>query len=70
MKRASKFITLLLIFAIMFVVGGSLVITYPDEYTIIRQFGEIVRVTDTARRFFKASSDPDQLHSAKVLTAL
>ena len=48
MKRASKFITLLLIFAIMFVVGGSLVITYPDEYTIIRQFGEIVRVTDTA----------------------
>lgn len=54
----------------MFVIGGSLVITYPDEYTIIRQFGEIVRVTDTARRFFKASSDPDQLHSAKVLTAL
>ena len=48
MKRASKFITLLLIFAIMFVVGGSLVITYPDEYTIVRQFGEIVRVTDTA----------------------
>ena len=48
MKRASKFITLLLIFAIMFVVGGSLVVTYPDEYTIIRQFGEIVRVTDTA----------------------
>ena len=48
MKRASKFITLLLIFAIMFVFGGSLVITYPDEYTIIRQFGEIVRVTDTA----------------------
>ena len=48
MKRASKFITLLLIFAIMFVIGGSLVITYPDEYTIVRQFGEIVRVTDTA----------------------
>ena len=37
MKRASKFITLLLIFAIMFVIGGSLVITYPDEYMIVRK---------------------------------
>ena len=27
--------------------GASLVVTYPNEYKLIRQFGEIVRVVET-----------------------
>ncbi|MCI8578495.1 MAG: protease modulator HflC [Lachnospiraceae bacterium] len=33
--------------------GGSLVVTYPDEYKLIRQFGEIVRVVETPGLSFK-----------------
>ena len=48
MKKIAKAFSGLILIAALFVLGNSLVITYPDEYTIIRQFGEIVRVTDTA----------------------
>lgn len=53
MKQLSKFFTLVLVFAAVCLLGGAFVITYPNEYTIIRQFGEIVRVTDTSGISFK-----------------
>ena len=47
MKKIVKAFSGLILFAALFVAGSALVITYPDEYTIVRQFGEIVRVVDT-----------------------
>ena len=44
------------IFAAVAVLAGalsSLVVTYPDEYKLIKQFGEIVRVVDTSGISFK-----------------
>lgn len=37
----------LLLVVALALAGGSLVVTYPSEYKLIRQFGEIVRVVDT-----------------------
>lgn len=47
MKKIVKAFSGLILVAALFVAGSALVITYPDEYTIVRQFGEIVRVVDT-----------------------
>ncbi len=44
--------TLVLVGALL-LAGGSLVVTYPDEYKLIRQFGEIVRVVETPGLSFK-----------------
>ena len=33
--------------AALVLLGSSLVVTYPNEYKLIRQFGEIVRVVET-----------------------
>ena len=32
--------------AALVLLGSSLVVTYPNEYKLIRQFGEIVRVEE------------------------
>ena len=40
MKKIAKAFSGLIIIAALFVLGNSLVITYPDEYMIVRQFGE------------------------------
>lgn len=45
-KRLSKMTAFLAVLVILAGLGGSLVVTYPNEYKIIRQFGEIVRVVD------------------------
>ena len=47
MKKIAKAFSGLILIAALFVLGNSLVITYPDEYMIVRQFGEIVRVVAT-----------------------
>ena len=47
MKKIAKAFSGLILIAALFVFGNSLVITYPDEYMIVRQFGEIVRVVET-----------------------
>ena len=47
MKKIAKAFSGLILIAALFVLGNSLVITYPDEYMIVRQFGEIVRVVET-----------------------
>ncbi|MBQ7534173.1 MAG: protease modulator HflC, partial [Stomatobaculum sp.] len=50
MKKAIAFLLLLIL------LGGAasgVVVTYPDEYKMIKQFGEIVRVVDTPGISFK-----------------
>ena len=39
--------------ASVILLGASLVVTYPNEYKMIRQFGEIVRVVETPGVSFK-----------------
>ncbi len=38
---------------VLIMLAGSLVVTYPDEYKMIKQFGEIVRVIDEPGVSFK-----------------
>lgn len=56
MKKAGKIFSgfggLAVVLAVV-LLGASLVVTYPDEYKLIRQFGEIVRVEDTPGVSFK-----------------
>ena len=47
MKQLSKTVGVFLVILVVVVSGASLVVTYPNEYKLIRQFGEIVRVVDT-----------------------
>ncbi len=47
MKRAGKSMGVIFVILLIVLFGASLVITYPNEYKLIRQFGEIVRVIDT-----------------------
>lgn len=53
MKRLGKMTAVLAMLVILAGLGGSLVITYPNEYKMIRQFGEIVRVVDEPGVSFK-----------------
>lgn len=56
MKKAGRFLSGfggLAAVAAVLLLGASLVVTYPDEYKLIRQFGEIVRVEDTPGVSFK-----------------
>ncbi len=46
MKIMKKITTGLIGFVLLVAFFNSLVITYPNEYKLVRQFGEIVRVTD------------------------
>lgn len=47
MKQAGKAVTALIMMLAVVLFFASVVITYPDEYQLIRQFGEIVRVVET-----------------------
>ena len=53
MKRVGKAVTVLVLVLAVLLLGVSVVITYPDEYQLIRQFGEIVRVVETPGVSFK-----------------
>ena len=53
MKRVGKAVTVLVLVLAVLLLGASVVITYPDEYQLIRQFGEIVRVVETPGVSFK-----------------
>ncbi len=44
---------MLLFLAVLFLVNASLVVTYPNEYTIIKQFGRIESVRETPGLSFK-----------------
>ena len=58
MKKTVKIvIPVVLVLALLVILAGSLVVTQPDEYTIIKQFGAVVKIIDqpglrlTAARF-------------------
>ncbi|MCI6888125.1 MAG: protease modulator HflC [Lachnospiraceae bacterium] len=53
MKKLLKGFSGLLVLAMVILGGASLVITYPNEYKLIRQFGEIVRVVEEPGVSFK-----------------
>jgi len=53
MKKTAKFLSGLLAAAAVLALGASLVVTYPNEYKLIRQFGEIVNVVETPGVSFK-----------------
>lgn len=46
MKKTKKMIGIVVVFAVLIILGSSVVVTYPDEYMLINQFGEIVKVID------------------------
>ncbi len=47
MKRILKSFGGLIIIALVVILSSSIVVTYPNEYKLVRQFGEIVRVVET-----------------------
>ncbi len=67
MKGAGKILGIVIVLAAVVMLFSSLVVTYPNEYKLIKQFGEIVRVTDEPGVSFKipfiqeADSVPKQL---------
>ena len=68
MKRLmGNMLGVILLVAALVSAAGSLVVTYPNEYKLIRQFGEIVRVVDTPGVSFKI---PFVQSSASVPRAL
>ncbi|MBQ7841137.1 MAG: protease modulator HflC [Lachnospiraceae bacterium] len=53
MKKSGKFIGIAAVIAIVFVLLSSMVVTYPNEYKLIKQFGEIVKVIEQPGVSFK-----------------
>lgn len=49
MKKKSKWVVIGIILVIALIVGSSsLVVTYPNEYTVIKQFGKIVDIRENS----------------------
>ncbi len=53
MKKMMKGFGGLIVFAFLVLLASSLVITYPNQYKLVRQFGEIVRVVENPGVSFK-----------------
>lgn len=53
MKKMLKSFSGLILVVLAVVLGSSMVVTYPNEYKLIRQFGEIVRVVENPGVSFK-----------------
>lgn len=53
MKKAGKFIIIAAVIAVVFVLLSSMVVTYPNEYRLVKQFGEIVKVIEEPGVSFK-----------------
>lgn len=53
MKKTGKYFGGLIAVAAVALLGASMVVTYPNEYKLIRQFGEIVKVVEEPGISFK-----------------
>lgn len=53
MKSKSKILGGVIAVAALFTLASSIVVTYPNEYRLIKQFGEIVNVTEVSGISFK-----------------
>ncbi len=63
-KSKSKIALIVIVVLILVALSGSIVITKQSEYTIIRQFGEVVKINDEAGLSFKIPI----LQTSSVLT--
>lgn len=52
-KKSFPYIIILLAAIVLLVLGNSIVVTYPNQYTVIKQFGKIVDIRETAGLSFK-----------------
>lgn len=64
-----KFIVIPVIFAALFVLFSSLVITKPGEYRVIKQFGKIVRVEENDGSSYGVSFKIPFVQSEQVISA-
>ena len=64
-----KTLSAVLIVFLLFACVSCLVVTYPDEYKMVKQFGEIVRVVDTPGVSFKIPviQEADRLPKCKQI---
>ena len=46
-KKFSFIISAFILLAVLMLVNAGMVVTYPDEYTIIKQFGKIESIRET-----------------------
>ena len=46
MKKKSFFIIVMVALLVLFIADASMVVTYPDEYTVIKQFGRIESIRE------------------------
>ncbi|MBP3634596.1 MAG: protease modulator HflC [Oscillospiraceae bacterium] len=53
MKTAAKILAVVLVLAVLAGLGSCFVVTRENEYTVIRQFGKVVSIRDTAGISFK-----------------
>ncbi len=53
MKKKRGLLLLLMLIVLLAVAGSSMVVTYPNEFTVIKQFGKIVDIREEAGLSFK-----------------
>lgn len=53
MKKSGKILGIVIALAAVIVLSSAVVVTYPDEYMLIKQFGEIVKVVEEPGVSFK-----------------
>ncbi len=53
MKKGGKIVGAIIVIAAVILIASSLVVTYPNEYMLIKQFGEIVKVVEEPGVSFK-----------------
>lgn len=53
MKKNKLFVPVLIVIALYIAFNSSMVVTYPNEFTIIKQFGKIVDIREEAGLSFK-----------------
>lgn len=52
-KKATKWVLAVVVIAVLLLGASSMVVTYPNEYTVIKQFGKIVSINETPGLSFK-----------------
>lgn len=52
-KKSFPYIMIFVAAIVLLVLGNSIVVTYPNQYTVIKQFGKIVDIRETAGLSFK-----------------
>lgn len=67
MKKSGKILGIIIAVAAVIVLSSAIVVTYPDEYMLIKQFGEIVKVVEEPGVSFKVPFIQDNTPIPKEL---